>query len=92
MDLGWKVLIPVALVWTMVTAAMVLFEELEGGLATEWRIGLVVLAVVVAAAGLLGGRAATDTPTGRRGGRGGRDPGDDDGTSEHTPDREEVTR
>jgi NADH-quinone oxidoreductase subunit H len=27
MDLGWKVLIPVALVWTMVTAAFVLLNQ-----------------------------------------------------------------
>ncbi len=46
MDLGWKVLIPVALVWTMVTAAFVLLNEL-GGLATETRWVLAGIAGVI---------------------------------------------
>lgn len=43
MDLGWKVLIPVALLWTMVTAAFVLINE-QGGLPTSVRIGLLAVA------------------------------------------------
>jgi NADH-quinone oxidoreductase subunit H len=37
MDLGWKVLIPVALVWTMVTAAFVLLNE-QGQVSTQTRL------------------------------------------------------
>ncbi len=48
MDLGWKVLIPVALVWTMITAGFVLLNEL-GGLATEtrWVLGGVAGVIVI---------------------------------------------
>jgi NADH-quinone oxidoreductase subunit H len=37
MDLGWKVLIPVALVWTLVTAAFVLLNE-QGTVSTQLRL------------------------------------------------------
>jgi NADH-quinone oxidoreductase subunit H len=37
MDLGWKVLIPVALVWTLVTAAFVLLNE-QGQVSTQVRL------------------------------------------------------
>jgi NADH-quinone oxidoreductase subunit H len=37
MDLGWKVLIPVALVWTLVTAAFVLLNE-QGQVSTQLRL------------------------------------------------------
>jgi NADH-quinone oxidoreductase subunit H len=56
MDLGWKVLIPLALVWTMVTAFMVLIEELEGGLPDAVRITLAVIAGLLVLAALFGGR------------------------------------
>ncbi|GGI05729.1 complex I subunit 1/NuoH family protein [Egicoccus halophilus] len=48
MELGWKILIPIALVWTMVTAVFVLLAE-QGGLATEARVGLAVGAVLILA-------------------------------------------
>ncbi len=46
MDLGWKVLIPIALVWTLVTAAFVLINQ-EGGMAPGLRIALVAIAGVI---------------------------------------------
>jgi NADH-quinone oxidoreductase subunit H len=54
MSLGWKVLIPVGLVWVLVTGAFVLLAE-DGGLATNLRLilaglaGLIVLALLVTA-------------------------------------------
>jgi NADH-quinone oxidoreductase subunit H len=61
MNLGWKVLIPVALVWTMVTATFVLIEE-TGGLPVATRLGLAGAAAVILVALLVGGRAsAPDT-------------------------------
>jgi NADH-quinone oxidoreductase subunit H len=47
MDLGWKVLIPVGLVWTMVTAGFVLLEAEQGGLSGGIRLALVALAGVI---------------------------------------------
>jgi NADH-quinone oxidoreductase subunit H len=49
MDLGWKVLIPVALVWTLVTAAFVLLNQ-EQAISTELRLvfGGVAALIVVA--------------------------------------------
>jgi NADH-quinone oxidoreductase subunit H len=52
MDLGWKVLIPVGLVWVLVTGALVLVLE-GGGLSTNARLGLIVGAVLIAGIGLL---------------------------------------
>jgi NADH-quinone oxidoreductase subunit H len=69
MDLGWKVLIPVALVWTMFTAGIVLIEEVQGGLPTGVRITLVVVAALVALFALFGGRGDEDEPNRLRGGR-----------------------
>lgn len=46
MDLGWKVLIPVALVWTMVTAGFVLVNEF-GGLPNQARLVMAGLAAVI---------------------------------------------
>ncbi len=46
MDMGWKVLIPIALVWTLVTAAFVLINE-QGGMSNELRIGLIAAAGVI---------------------------------------------
>lgn len=46
MNLGWKILIPVALVWTMVTATFVLLEE-TGGLPTGTRLGLAAAAAAI---------------------------------------------
>jgi len=60
MDLGWKVLIPVGLVWTMVTAAFVLIDE-TGGLPAGTRIGLAAAAAVVLL-GLLLASARSDDP------------------------------
>jgi NADH-quinone oxidoreductase subunit H len=61
MDLGWKVLIPIALVWVMITAAWVLVNE-AGGIPGNIRVWLAVIA-----GGLLvwvfftGGDDASDT-------------------------------
>jgi NADH-quinone oxidoreductase subunit H len=55
MALGWKVLIPVGLVWVLATAALVLVRE-QGGLSASARLGLAAAAVVIALAGLAGGR------------------------------------
>jgi len=46
MNLGWKVLIPVALIWTMVTATFVLIDE-TGGLPAASRLGLAGAAAVI---------------------------------------------
>jgi NADH-quinone oxidoreductase subunit H len=46
MNLGWKVLIPVALVWTMVTATFVLIDE-TGGIPAGTRLGLAGAAAVI---------------------------------------------
>ncbi|MEX2533386.1 MAG: NADH-quinone oxidoreductase subunit H [Nitriliruptoraceae bacterium] len=43
MDLGWKVLIPIALVWVMITAAWVLINE-GGGIPANVRVWLAVIA------------------------------------------------
>jgi len=61
MNLGWKVLIPVALVWTLVTATFVLLDE-TGGLPAGTRLGLAGAAAVILLALLLSGRvSAPDT-------------------------------
>ena len=62
MDLGWKVLIPVGLVWVLITGALVLIAE-GGGLSTNARLGLAAGGIAIAVIGL-----ATS-----RGGGGGRD-------------------
>lgn len=59
MDLGWKVLIPVGLVWTMVTATFVLIDQ-TGGLPTGTRLGLAGAAVVVLLGALLAGMRPSD--------------------------------
>jgi NADH-quinone oxidoreductase subunit H len=46
MDLGWKVLIPIALVWVMITAAWVLINE-GGGIPANVRLWLAVAAGVL---------------------------------------------
>jgi len=46
MDLGWKVLIPIALVWVMITAAWVLVNE-GGGIPGTVRVWLAVIAGVL---------------------------------------------
>jgi NADH-quinone oxidoreductase subunit H len=51
MDLGWKVLIPVGLVWVLITGALVLIAE-GGGLSTNARLGLAAGGVVIAVIGL----------------------------------------
>lgn len=61
MNLGWKVLIPVALVWTLVTATFVLIEQ-TGGIPVGTRLGLAGAAAVILLALLFPGRAsAPDT-------------------------------
>jgi NADH-quinone oxidoreductase subunit H len=101
MDLGWKVLIPVALVWTMVTAALVLFEQLEGGLPGSARLALVAVASVIALFAIFGARGDAAPPTSRTsrtGALGGAPAGsptleaDPEPGSPTAPDREEVTR
>ena len=57
MDLGWKVLIPVALVWTLVTATFVLIEQ-TGGIPVGTRLGLAGAAAVILLVLLFGGRAS----------------------------------
>ena len=56
MNLGWKVLIPVALVWLLVTASFVLIEE-TGGIPGGVRLGLAAAAAVILLALLIGGRS-----------------------------------
>ncbi|MGA1633063.1 MAG: complex I subunit 1/NuoH family protein, partial [Phycisphaerales bacterium] len=55
MALGWKLLIPVGLVWVLATAALVLVQE-DGGLSTNARLGLAAGAVVIGLLGLATGR------------------------------------
>jgi len=62
MNLGWKVLIPVALVWTMVTATFVLIDE-TGGIPAATRLGLAGAAAVILLALLFGRR--TERPDAR---------------------------
>jgi NADH-quinone oxidoreductase subunit H len=61
MALGWKVLIPVALVWVVITGALVLIEE-SGGLSTNARLGLVAGAVLIALFGVVTSRGGDDEP------------------------------
>ncbi len=82
MDLGWKLLIPIALVWTLVTAAFVLINE-QGGLTNELRIGLIVAAGVIVVALLL------LAPTGPKD-EDAEDPGTARPEPGADPDREEV--
>jgi NADH-quinone oxidoreductase subunit H len=62
MDLGWKVLIPVGLVWTLVTAALVLVNE-QG--TNNARVGIIAGAavVVIALLAMPAGRSS-ERPTG----------------------------
>ena len=62
MDLGWKVLIPVALVWVLVTAAWVLVSE-AGGISAATRTWLAVGAGVIVIALLLTGERQTARAT-----------------------------
>ncbi len=74
MNLGWKILIPVALVWTMVTAGFVLLEQEQPGLGVPARLALAGAAAVI----LLWLLATSRRPRDR-----------DDGTDHHdvAPDR-----
>jgi NADH-quinone oxidoreductase subunit H len=82
MDLGWKVMIPIALVWTMVTAAFVLLQEL-GGLTAQIRLGLIGVAVLILAALALTGRRGTEIADDPQ-------PQPDEPVARAEPDREEV--
>jgi NADH-quinone oxidoreductase subunit H len=84
MDLGWKVLIPVALVWVLVTAAFVLINQ-EGGLTNEVRIGLIVAAAIIVVAMLFVVPSSPKEQDAEDPGTGRPDPDPD-------PDREEVAR
>jgi len=55
MALGWKVLIPVGLIWVVITGALVLIEQ-DGGLSTNARLGLVGGAVLIALLGMVTSR------------------------------------
>jgi len=57
MDLGWKVLIPVGLVWVLVTGALVLIAE-GGGLSTNARLGLAGGGIAIAVISLATSRGA----------------------------------
>jgi NADH-quinone oxidoreductase subunit H len=59
MALGWKVLIPVGLVWVVITGALVLIEQ-DGGLSTNARLGLAGGAVLIALLGLATSRGDDD--------------------------------
>ncbi len=67
MDLGWKVLIPVGLVWTLVTAGIVLLREGDG-LTVEVRLvlaglaGLILLGALLLAPRERAGEAPAGTP------------------------------
>ncbi|MCC5950398.1 MAG: NADH-quinone oxidoreductase subunit NuoH [Nitriliruptoraceae bacterium] len=64
MDLGWKVLIPVALVWTLVTAAFVILEQEQPGLGTDLRLTLASIAAVIVGWLLFSGREPRDAGDG----------------------------
>ena len=70
MDLGWKVLIPVSLVWTMATAVIVLVFEQGGGPSNSTRVLLAAAAGVLLLVALFLGKADdTERPaTARAGG------------------------
>ncbi len=94
MDLGWKLLIPIALVWTMVTATFVLIDA-QGGVPTGVRVGLVAAAGLIVVVLLFTGRdGRNDDGPARSTAR----PvhGDEPDTPEPEPstavDRQEVTR
>ncbi len=70
MDIGWKVLIPVALVWTMVTAGFVLLEQEQPGVGVATRMTLASLAGVILLWLLATSRPPRDA---------------DDGTDHHEP-------
>ena len=66
MALGWKLLIPVGLVWVLITGALVLIEQ-DGGLSTNARLGLVGGAVLIALLGLVTSRGGVDADDAPRG-------------------------
>ena len=97
MALGWKVLIPVGLLWVVVTGALVLIEQ-DGGLSTNARLGLVAGAVLIAGLGLITSRgegpAVTDAPAGPATSTATRLPGPStsDATDREATDREATDR
>jgi len=60
MDLGWKILIPVALVWTLVTAGFVLLAQERGGMPADTRLALVGAATAILAGLVLTGGTRRD--------------------------------
>jgi NADH-quinone oxidoreductase subunit H len=88
MDLGWKVLIPIALVWTLVTAGFVLIEQ-TGGIPGGVRIGLAGAAAVILVGLLVSGSRGADTPEPEPGTEGAGVGGTIDDGAE-TSDHEEV--
>ena len=94
MNLGWKILIPVALVWLLVTASFVLIDE-AGGIPGGVRLGLAGAAAVILVALLFVGRtpdADAITPADRPMAVDAREaPPLEGAATEVDPDREEVT-
>lgn len=104
MNLGWKVLIPVALIWVMVTAGLVLLAEEQGGMSAGLRLVLAGLAGVIlmwllvtrtdrfAGDGKLS-HANAPTPTAEAAGsEAGGDDADGDEGDESDSDREEALK
>ncbi len=65
MDLGWKVLIPVALVWTLVTAGFVILEQEQPGLGDNLRLTLASIAAAIVGWLLMSGRERRDAGDGQ---------------------------
>lgn len=64
MDLGWKLLIPIALVWVMITAALVLINETQAMTGTT-RVALLGLAALIIVGALVGGISSSTKSGGR---------------------------
>jgi hypothetical protein len=83
-------------VWTMITAGLVMFEQMRGGLPASARLTLVGLASVIALFAIVGPRGSgSPSRSGRTGAIGGPPSGSprlDDADRPTAPDREEVTR
>jgi len=62
MKLGWKVLIPISLVWTVLAAVMRLIN-LDGGLERKYLVGAFAVVIVLAVVLFFVGEKETDEPT-----------------------------